>query len=250
MGSRALQEMVFARTIQHGKAGFERVLANAFKGMTYEQVKAMSSQEIIMRVYDHLIANVDKYWARSSPKVRESVRKRLLKEKELLLAIEKKGVKMATVEELKDMQGITTKEVGKGVKTGTVEELKDMQGVMVDSRRLPYLVGEYDSDRVGQVGLIQERSRGVVDVGVDQAQAIDSVLLTDQQEIARRVIEEGVKREAEWLGSIVNLIEGLKGRGRVAGGSGKVVMSGGDAFSKVQLFPEDMGLVMMMLGLV
>jgi hypothetical protein len=37
---------------------------------------------------------------------------------------------------------------------------------------------------------------------------------------------------------------------RGGGGVRKVVMPGGDAFSKVPLFPEDLGLVMMMLGLV
>ena len=224
-GSRALQEMVFARTVQHGAGGFRKVLANVFRGMTPEQVRAMSPQEVIARVYDHLIANVDKYWVKSSPKVREGVRKRLMKEKELLLAIERKG-----------MQGIDKKDGVGEVKAKGVEELKgNMQGGVVGSRGLSYFVDGHGSGAVSQA---------------DRVQVADEALLTDQQEVARKVIEEGVKKEAEWLSGIANLVEGLKGRVGGVGGGSRVVMSGGDAFSKVPLFPEDVGLVMMMLGLV
>ena len=85
--SRALQEMVFARSVQHGVGGFKRVLENAFAGMSPEQVKAMSEEEVIDRVYDHIAENVDKYFKSSSPAVRESVRKRMLREKEELKAM-------------------------------------------------------------------------------------------------------------------------------------------------------------------
>ena len=85
--SRALQEMVFARALQHGVGGFKSVLQNVFGGMNPEQVSAMSEKEIIDKVYDHIVENVDKYFRSSSPAVRESVRKRLLREKEELEAM-------------------------------------------------------------------------------------------------------------------------------------------------------------------
>jgi hypothetical protein len=55
--------------------------------MSPEQVKAMSEEEVIDRIYDHIADNVDKYFKSSSPAVRESVRKRMLREKEELKAM-------------------------------------------------------------------------------------------------------------------------------------------------------------------
>jgi len=192
--SKALREMVIARTVQQGTTRFDRVLRNAFRGMTPEQLKAMLPEEIITRVYDHLIANVDKYWASSAPKVREGVRKRLIKEKELLLAIEK--------------------------------QKKGVQGQVDKSKQVSYPVED-----------------GIV---------IDDGLLTYQQEVARRVIAFDVRKEMDVFSSVKDGLEKVLSTvvGKVGGGTQRLVMSGGDAFSKVTLFPEDMGLVMMMLGLV
>jgi hypothetical protein len=87
------------------------------------------------------------------------------------------------------------------------------------------------------------------DEGVVEGSVVDDVIVADQQRVVRQVIEEGVKTSAEMLNSIVSAIEGAKGKERV-GSVGKVNLPGGDAFSKVPLFPEDMGLVLMMMGLV
>jgi hypothetical protein len=109
------------------------------------------------------------------------------------------------------------------------------------------LAGSYLSYEPGEK--IYAPSGVVKDEVVTEGGVVDDVLVADQREVARRVIEEGVRASMEWMGNIVRVIEGLKG-GEGVGGVQKVVMSGGDAFSKVPLFPEDMGLVMMMLGLV
>ena len=399
--SRALQEMVFARAVQHGVGGFEGVLRNVFKGMAPEQVRALSPEEVITRVYDHLIANVDKYWSKSAPRVRASVRERLIKEREMLLAIERqkrevqgqeKMQKQITtqaknlyegmsamnqvisgrsiLDELLKQEGVqklitrAVKELHGGIKRqvewyrlsgkevagfhSSAQELKEsMQGVVrssgemsqsmsVNAEELERLAKEYEAKaadletqadnaaRVGfsswmaaavkgeatqedlekqerevdelrrqarelrkkaqelrrqaeeqrrvqasQGGVIQEQREGVIGVEelkgtmqealergrwvsypVEDVKVVDEGLLRDQQEVARRVIEEGVRREAEWLGGMVELIKGLKGKGGGTGGVGKIIMPGGEAFSKVPLFPEDLGLVMMMLGLV
>jgi hypothetical protein len=341
--SRALQEMVFARTIQHGVGGFGRVLRNVFGGMTPEQVKVLSPEEVITRVYDHLIANVDKYWASSSPRVREVVRKRLMKEKELLLAIERQKVEVKKQEGLQkrvtqvvsDLQGSVKEQVDlykstgkelKGVSEGVKELKENMQGVVKDIKglyqdmspeELEELARKYEAEAMeiersrsslgrlnfgwslrdpvefeklskqlkemsDQAEELQRKAQelreiakqkreqalgretylsyepgekiyalsGVVkDEVVTEGGVVDDVLVVDQREVTRRVIEEGVRASVEWMGNIVRVIEGLKG-GEGVGGAQKVIMLGGDAFSKVPLFPEDMGLVMMMLGLV
>jgi hypothetical protein len=288
--SRALQEMVFARAIQHGIGGFRGVLGNVFRGMTFEQVRAMSPEEVITRVYDHLIANVDRYWASSAPRVRESVRKRLMREKELLLAIERQ--KKEVKEQVGLQRGVSrqVKELQSSIKEGVEiyelvgEELKSIskgakeleEGMQVDLLAGSYLdyepgekiyapfisKGAKELKEGMQVDLLAgsyldyepgEKIYAPFDVfggeEVIEGRVMDDVLVADQQEVARRIIEEGVRTSAEWLNNMMRVIEGLRG-GERAGGERRVVMSGGDAFSKVSLFPEDMGLVMMMLGLV
>ncbi len=204
-GSRMLQEMIFARVVQQGVGGLERLLRNVFSGMTVEQVKAMSPEEIVTRVYNHLIANVDKYWARSSLQVREGVKRRLMKEKELLLAIEKQK---------KEVQG--------QAKVGG-----DVQGI--------------DRVMTGESYLVSKG--GVIDANVGR----------EQREVKRRVIDVDVRKEMEVMSGVGEVVERVLSSvvGKTGGGSsGKVILPGGDAFSKVPLFPEDVGLVMMMLGLV
>ena len=265
--SRALQEMVFARAIQHGVGGFERVLRNVFSGMTPEQVKALSPQEIITRVYDYLIANVDRYWASSSPQVRESVRKRLVRERELLLAIDKQKAEVKK-------QGVLQEGVAKEVSNlyGSVKEQVGLQMDVAGGLR------DLQSSVMEQINLYRSMEEGLVGVGegvkeVDLlggsyvgygdgkrmfvpfqmdgiGRIVDDGLVVEQQEVVRKVIEEGVRRETEWMSNLVSLMEGMKGRLSEVEGLRKTIMSGGDAFSKVPLFPEDVGLVMMMLGLV
>jgi len=295
--SRALQEMVFARVIQHGVGGFERVLQNVFRGMTVEQVRALSTEEVIARVYDHLIANVDRYWARSSPQVREAVRKRLMKEKELLLAIERQKVEVkrqaslqaGVTRELRDLQSAVRERVEEGHGGGrTVVPLQEDRTGQVGVERLvgrrqeaiefvPFQVGGISQvidrrlvserqefgrfvsfqrsgvDQSGIEGLVmrqQEVMRLMPLQAVGAGQLIDEGLVREQREVVRRLIEEGVRREAEWMGNVMTLVENLKGRLGEVESPRKVIMSGGDAFSKVPLFPEDVKLVMMMLGLV
>jgi len=373
--SRALQEMVFARAIQHGVRGFRGVLGNVFRGVTPEQVKAMSPEEVITRVYDHLIANVDRYWAGSAPRVREGVKKRLMREKGLLLAIERQkkevgkqvNLQRKLSKQVKELEGSVKEQikvnklvgvelvgVSKGAKelkdsmqdgAGGIEEflrfktvgeleaiateyeekakklemLAKSQYMMTnvfdhewqrralkvseeleaeaimyreEARRVRRIIEEKrrkaeelkkkaeelraEAERrrkkqMKQVETVEEKRQvgllaggyldyepgekiyvfsGVFgDEVVTEGRVMDDVLVADQQEVARRVIEEGVRTNAEWLNNMMRVIEGLRG-GERAGGERRVVMSGGDAFSKVPLFPEDMGLVMMMLGLV
>jgi hypothetical protein len=266
-GSRALQEMVFARAIQHGVGGFERVLRNVFGGMAVEQVRALSSQEIITRVYDHLIANVDKYWASSSPKVRESVRKRLVRERELLLAMDKQKTEVkkqgvlqeGVAKEVSNLYGSVKEQVG--LQMGVAGGLRDLQSSVMEQINL------YRSMEEGLVGVGEgvkevdllgggymgygDGKRMFIPLQMDGiGRVVDDGLVVEQQEVVRKVIEEGVRRETEWTSNLVSLMEGMKGRLSEVEGPRKTIMSGGDAFSKVPLFPEDMGLVMMMLGLV
>jgi len=243
--SRALQEMVIARAIQHGVGGFGRVLQNVFSGMTPEQVKALSPQEIITRVYDYLIANVDRYWASSSPQVREGVRKRLIREKELLLAMERQKV------EVKKQEGLQ-KRITKGVEEleGSIKEQVKVNKSVGAELKEGVAVEEFEElAKKHEAGALEVESLRSNLAGMTEGGIVDDVLVADQREVARQVIEEGVRTSTELLGNIVRVIEGLRG-GEGVGSVQKVVMSGGDAFSKVPLFPEDMGLVMMMLGLV
>jgi hypothetical protein len=254
--SRALQEMVFARAIQHGVGGFRGVLGNVVRGMAPEQLRAMSPEEVITRVYDHLIENVDRYWASSAPKVRAGVRKRLMREKELLLAVERQkeevkkqvGLQRGVSRQVKELQdsikeGVEIYETGgeelKGISKG-IKELKE-------SMQVDLLAGSYLDYEPGEKIFAPFSIPG--DEVVAEGRVMDDVLVADQQEVARRVIDEGVRTSAEWLNNMMRVIEGLRSAEK-AGGERRLVMSGGDAFSKVPLFPEDVGLVMMMLGLV
>jgi hypothetical protein len=243
-GSRALQEMIFARTIQHGVKGFRNVLRNVFRGMTPEQVRAMSSQEVVTKVYDHLIANVDRYWAKSSPNVREGVRKRLIKEKELLLAIEKQKKE---VKKQEGMQKGTTQETGnlyEGMKKQSQMLSGDViLGELSEKKRL------YGLTMGGVEGLYQDDIYGLGKWGVG---IIDSDVEREQEEVKRRVIGFDVRKEMDVFSSVKDGLEKVLSDvvGKAGGGAQRVIMSGGDAFSKVPLFPEDVGLVMMMLGLV
>jgi len=243
-GSRALQEMVFARTVQHGVKGFRNVLRDAFRGMTPEQVRAMSPQEIITRVYDYLIANVDKYWASSAPNVRKSVRRRLIKEKELLLAFEKQK------REVKKQEGVQ-----KGItqETGNLYEGMKKQSQMLSGDRILGELSEqkrlYGLTTEGVEGLYQGDVYGFGKWGIG---IVDSDVEREQEEVKRRVIGFDVRKEMEAFSSVKDGLEKALSNvvGRVGGGTQRVIMPGGDAFSRVPLFPEDVGLVMMMLGLV
>jgi len=243
-GSRALQEMIFARTVQQGAGGFRSVLRNAFRGMTPEQVRAMSSEEIITKVYDHLIANVDKYWASSAPNVRESVRRRLIKEKELLLAFEKQKKEVKKQEGMQ--KGITqeTENLYEGMKKQSQMISSDgILGELSEQKRL------YGFTTEGVEGLYQDDIYGIGKWGIG---IIDSDVEREQEELKRRVIGFDVRKEMEAFSSVKDGLEKVLSNvvGKVGGGTQRLIMSGGDAFSKVPLFPEDVGLVMMMLGLV
>jgi len=323
-GSRALQEMIFARVVQQGVGGLERLLRNVFRGMTVEQVKAMSPQEIVTRVYDHLIANVDKYWARSSLQVREGMKRRLMKEKELLLEIEKqkkevqrragdvtqkKRLKGDYREERKEERG-RVKDMGerRGRELGEGEGLTFYEGVRRGYGRDVWGIGRQGfieegsrmwwgdfldvrgdwrliSDRLrklyegigrwreldfsdfglgGEVDRMKILSSGGDMWGIDTVITGEPYLVSDggvidadvgreQREVRRRVIDVDVRKEMEVMSSVGEVMEKVLSSvaGKTGGGStGKVVLPGGDAFSKVPLFPEDVGLVMMMLGLV
>jgi hypothetical protein len=247
--SRALEEMVFARAVQHGVGGFGRVLRNVFRGMAPEQVRALSPEEVITRVYDHLIANVDKYWASSAPKVRASVRKRLVEEKELLLAIERQKKEVQGQEK---MQRQVTKQA-----ENLYAGMRDMNQVVSGRSILSELLkqerwhGLITREVRGLYEGVKEQ-RGMVLGAVPKAGIIDADIEREQEEVRRRVIDIGVRREVEVVSGIGEVLERvlapmMEGAG---GGVRKVIMPGGEAFSRVPLFPEDVGLVMMMLGLV
>ena len=71
---KAVQDVLWSTAVQHGVGGAVTVFKNA-------GIKAgMSAEEIINRVYNER-SNVDKYFASSSSKVKQSVKKRFAQEK-------------------------------------------------------------------------------------------------------------------------------------------------------------------------
>jgi hypothetical protein len=218
------------------------MLMNVFKGMTPEQVRAMSPEEIITRVYDHLIANVDRYWESSSVQVRESVRKRLVREKELLLAMEMQ--KKEAQRQAKVQSDITQKMMG------------DYDEVRKQERGLVFGDWGYGREVEEMTGLSEGGVQGIAQVLFEKPywmpEIMDVGIEKEQEEARRRVIDVDVRREMEVVSGIGEVLEKALAPvvGRVGGGVGKVNLPGGDAFSKVPLFPEDVGLVMMMMGLV
>jgi hypothetical protein len=212
--------------------------------MTPEQVRAMSPQEIITRVYDHLIANVDKYWESSAPNVRESVRRRLIKEKELLLAFEKQKREVKKQESMQ--KGITQA-------TGNLYEGMKKQSQMLSGDRILGELSEqkrlYGLTTEGVEGLYQGDVYGLGKWGIG---IVDSDVEREQEEVKRRVIGFDVRKEMEAFSSVKDGLEKALSNvvSKVGGGTQRLIMPGGDAFSRVPLFPEDVGLVMMMLGLV
>jgi hypothetical protein len=278
--SRALQEMIFARAVQHGVGGFEGVLRNVFRGMTPEQVRALSPEEVVTRVYDHLIANVNRYWARSSPKVRESVRKRLIKEKELLLVIEKQKkevqgqekVQRQVTREAKKQEVIQKQVTGQAM---NLYEGMSMQNQVISGRSIlsellkqerwhglitREVRGLYEGvkEQRGMIlGAVQEVPLTMYEYAPEQwavpkAGVVDVDVEREQEEMQRRLIDVDVRREIEMISGLGDVLEKALASVIERGGGGvrKVIMPGGEAFSKVPLFPEDLGLVMMMLGLV
>jgi hypothetical protein len=87
--------------------------------------------------------------------------------------------------------------------------------------------------------------------GVVKAQVSDLALENMQEEARRRLIGVDVKRELEVLSGISETLEKVLAPviGE-AGGRGKVILSGGEPLRNVPLFVDDLGIVMLQLGLV
>jgi methyl-accepting chemotaxis protein len=173
--SRALQEMVFARSVQHGVGGFKRVLENAFAGMSPEQVKAMSEEEVIDRVYSHIAENVDKYFKSSSPAVRESVRKRMLREKEELKAMaaaerEKKSVADQQVAAQKDV----TKET-ENLAMSIKEHGEIQQRVSQEAQKMGSLVEQQNEVQERVTKEAENLALAAKDTSVQQQQVLQEV---------------------------------------------------------------------------
>lgn len=79
--SRALQEVAYSRSVHNGPYGFAKVTKAA--GVNNN----MTDAEIITRIYDHTRDNVGSYWRSSSSAVQNSIRKRMVTEKETMLKL-------------------------------------------------------------------------------------------------------------------------------------------------------------------
>jgi len=245
--SRAIQEMVFARAVQHGVKGFERVLRNAFAGMTVEQIQALLPEQVVQMVYGHLIENVDQYWRRSSPKVREAVRRRLNEELRILLAL---------IEQEKVYKKVTTeaKEVYEGLREQReIIERYSILGSLVRQERWQDLVAKETQGIYEGLREYRDILEGAIqDVfGAVKAQVSDLALESMQEEMMRRLVGVDVRRELEVLSGISDTLEKVLTpiMGEV-GGRGKVILSGGEPLRNVPLFVDDLGIVMLQLGLV
>lgn len=116
--SRALQEMVFARTAQHGVRGFEVLVQRAFRGLTQEEIRRMKPEEVINRVYDELVRNVDVYfrrWLARHPEGRVGLVRRFQEERQALLEM------------------LRLEREGKIVETGIAREMGNAVAVLSDT---------------------------------------------------------------------------------------------------------------------
>jgi hypothetical protein len=100
-GSRALNEVLFSRAIQHGVGGLSRIMERAFKGLSPEEIKALPREEIISRIYNEIISNADKYFSKRPPREIQATVNRLVRERDTSVEWVKKEEaerKMASVE--------------------------------------------------------------------------------------------------------------------------------------------------------
>jgi len=100
-GSRALNEVLFSRAIQHGVGGLSRIMERAFKGLSPEEIKTLSKEEIITRIYKEIINNADKYFSKRPPREIQATVNRLVREHDTSirwLKKEEEEQKMASVE--------------------------------------------------------------------------------------------------------------------------------------------------------
>jgi len=182
--SRALQEMVFARVVQHGVRGWERVLENVFGKMSREVVQAMSPEEVVDSVYQHLIENVERYWRRSSERVRRGVRERLIREREVLMEMGR-AERRIVEGELLGARVAEMQEVRRGLERGRVVDAGFMQEQEARRKRIVEVEVEREETLFRRIGEEMKGVLGKVGEVVGKMSAQRPVMLSGGEAFAR-----------------------------------------------------------------
>jgi hypothetical protein len=88
--------------------------------------------------------------------------------------------------------------------------------------------------------------------GGQRAGVVDTGLVSMQAGVQQRVIDTDIRRGAIGVEAVGEAVAGGIGSAKMRGpgGSERVTMSGGDAFKNVPLYVDDLGILMMQLGLI